>query len=151
MVFEGFSCKLAVIWFWLRVIKSVANSLFVCLVARPLTGGEMLRFWGMRSMKRILWTITVTTIRILLVILICVLSNVLWFFQLGQFVGDIGWWRFLGVNIRDCVQDQKSKAKSCFYWASSPAVSGTQLHKQYLPNKCSRQKSTPSYFLNEYT
>ena len=37
------------------MIKSVANSLFVCLVARPLTGGEMLRFWGMRSMKRTSW------------------------------------------------------------------------------------------------
>ena len=35
-------------------------------------------------------TITVKTTRVLLVISICVLSNFLWFFQVGQFVRDTG-------------------------------------------------------------
>ena len=58
-----------------------ANILFVCLVARPLSGGELLRFWGKRSMKR-------TTTGILLIFLF--FETVCDFFQLGQFVRDTG-------------------------------------------------------------
>ena len=60
----------------------------------------------MRSMKRTSCNHYSDNDKNLLVVSICVLSNVLRFFQLGKFN--------LGVNIRDCVQDQKSNAKSCF-------------------------------------
>ena len=61
----------------------VANILFVFLVARPLTGGELmvLNFLGKRSTKR-------TTTGILLIFLF--LETFCDFFQLGQFVRDTG-------------------------------------------------------------
>ena len=86
MVFKGFICKLKIYKILIHVIKCyVANILFVCLVARPLSGGELLRFLGKRSMKR-------TTTGILLIFLffetVCDFFN--WVNLSEILVGDTG-------------------------------------------------------------
>ena len=99
-----------------RVILCSKQFILCVLSSQASDRGEMLGFFGKRSVKRTWRNDYSYKNMILPVISICVLSNHLWFFQLVQFVRDIGTcrWTFLGVTLRDCVQDQKSKAKSCF-------------------------------------
>ena len=93
----------------IKSVKFVANSLFVCLVARPLTGGEMLRFWGMRSMKRTSYNHYSDNNKNFTGDI-----NLCSFKRFTNFSTGSICWRYRLVNIKDCVQDQKSKAKSCF-------------------------------------
>ena len=88
--------------------------------------------------------------------------NVLWFFQLGQFVRDTGRWNFLPwliinhgrkfVHCRDSVWDKKSKAKSCFIRPLLQVLVGHNSISSTFPlqKKCCPWRRTPSYFLNGY-
>ena len=73
----------------------------------------MLRFWGMRSMKRTSWNHYSDNNKNLTGNINLCSFKCFVIYSTGSICRR---YRLvnLGVNIRDCVQDQKSKAKSCF-------------------------------------
>ena len=79
--------------------------------------------------------------------------NVLWFFQLGQFVRDTGRWNFLPWLIVGTLSEiKKSKAKSCFIRPLLQVLVGHNSISSTFPlqKKCCPWRRTPSYFLNGY-